>query len=72
MNEAREKQRETGRLRAERTEPDRMGETGREAVHPAHTYMPCAPYWGHCGEQDSKVLTCRKLSVLRVRQILNK
>lgn len=34
-----------------------MGETGREAVHSANTYVSCAMCWGHCGEPDSKVPT---------------
>ena len=67
VNERREKQRDTDKTaRDERT--DRMGETGKGTVHPAHTSCPAPPAWG----QDSKGPVCRELPVLRVRQTPNK
>lgn len=57
---------QTRQLRDERT--DRMGETGKGTVHPAHTSCPAPPAWG----QDSKGPVCRELPVLRVRQTPNK
>ena len=66
MREEKNRGTQTRRLRDERT--DRMGETGKGAVHLANTFTPCTTCLGTLWGQDSKGPICRELPVLRVRQ----